>query len=106
MFLNKLPQLSLFFDPTQFTSSSHTKFIKINFSRLSSVVAEAWASFVSTEYRTKVRFVIILYMCIETTLICIETTCIETTLYRNDQIPVTRSFSCNSMHSLKCFVFQ
>ena len=59
MFLNKLPQLSLFFDPTQFTSSSHTKFIKINLSRLSSVVAEAWASFVSTEYRTKVRFVII-----------------------------------------------
>ena len=26
-------------------------------------------------------------MCIETTLICIETTCIETTLYRNDRKP-------------------
>ena len=65
MFVNKLPQLSLFLGPTQFTSSSHTKLIKINFVRrltwscLSAVVAEAWASFVSTEYRTKVRFVII-----------------------------------------------
>ena len=61
MFLNKLPQLSLFLGPTQFTSSSHTKFIKINltWSRLSAVVAEAWASFVSTEYGAKVRFVII-----------------------------------------------
>ena len=28
-------------------------------------------------------------MCIETTLICIETTCIETTLYRNDRIETT-----------------
>ena len=29
-----------------------------------------------------------LYMCIETTSICIETTCIETTLYRNDRKPL------------------
>ena len=28
-----------------------------------------------------------LYMCIETTWICIETTCIEMTLYRNDRKP-------------------
>ena len=28
-----------------------------------------------------------LFICIETTSICIETTCIETTLYRNDRTP-------------------
>ena len=32
-----------------------------------------------------------LFICIETTSICIETTCIETTLYRNDRTPVDMS---------------
>ena len=40
MFLNKLPQLSLFLGPIQFTSSSHTKFIKINFVKVDLVSFE------------------------------------------------------------------
>ena len=41
-------------------SSSHDSVLVIrpNIVRLSAVVVEAWVSFVSTEYRTKVRFVI------------------------------------------------
>ena len=60
MFQNKLPQLSLFLDPTQFTSlfSINKLCMKVTWSRLTAVVAEAWVSFVSTEYRTKVRFVV------------------------------------------------
>ena len=34
-----------------------------------------------------------LFMCIETTSICIETTCIETTLYRNDRTPYEPNWS-------------
>ena len=119
----KLPQLSSFLGPTQFTCTPLNKSLysqlinivrRLTWSRLCALIAEAWVSFVSMECRTKVRFVIKpiwssskvslvnqnyslgkwrlywidfslyridlrcvskrLYMCIEMTSICIETT--------------------------------
>ena len=46
-----------------------------------------------------------LYMCIETTSICIETTCIEKTLYRNDRIPFERYYKLASKVHVTCIKF-
>ena len=40
-------------------------------------------------------------MCNETTSSCMETTCIETTLYRNDRVPTSFLHSCPSRASLE-----